>query len=518
MRRVFVLLAWVGCKSGEPEVAYHTDVRPLIERNCLACHTDGAIAPFPLTSYDEVRVVQELVVNAVESRSMPPWGQDPSCREAVGSLWLEDDEVATFTAWRDQGFPEGDPEAYRAPAPREEPPDAGPPDLDLASVPYTPDDSRADDYRCLVLGEPTPDDLFVTGAAVRPDQVAMAHHALIYAVPRDGRDRLLQLDADDAGPGYRCFGDPGLSDAQTIGGWVPGRETRLLPEGMAMRIPAGSTLVLQMHYNTAAVSEVAPDASRMQLWTLPEGQLPTQLLTIFPVAKTDLAIPAGDPASVQSKLQRIPVDAHIAGTAPHMHLLGRRLTTKLVRPDGDEECLSDVRYDFDWQRAYAFPEPYWVPITADDRLEITCEYDNSGGSGTVTWGDGTADEMCLDYLSLVSPYVGAGTGQVCDGAAACVDSCAADDVSCALTCMMGAGDGCLLCGAEVGFSDCTIQACVLDAIPLGTCMDGCAYADEDTFECLLGSCRSQAEQYWACRTAAVDDGTCPSDGESCPGL
>ncbi|MEZ4323336.1 MAG: hypothetical protein R3F61_38080 [Myxococcota bacterium] len=522
-------LLLAACK-GTPETTYHADVRPLVERNCLSCHTDGNIAPFPLTSYAEVQGVQELVVRAVEMRTMPPWGQDPACREAIGSLWLDDDDVAVFQAWRDAGFPEGDPDTYRAPAPIQGPPDAGPPDLDLAPVdPYTPDATRPDDYRCLILSEPTPTDLFVTGAAVRPDQVQMAHHSIIYAVPFDGLDRLHELDAADAGPGYRCFGDAGLADAQTIGGWVPGRETRLLPEGMAMRIPAGSSLVLQMHYNTVAVDTVVPDASRMQLWTLPEGALPTQLLTVFPVARTDLRIPAGEVESRQVKRQRIPADARIAGTAPHMHLLGTHLTTKVVRPDGTEECLSDVAYDFDWQRAYSFAEPFWVPLSADDQLEIACTYDNSASNQPVvdgerreptevSWGDGSFDEMCLDYLSLVSPYVGSGTGEVCDGAATCANACAEDDVACALTCMMGAGDGCLFCGAEVAFSDCTIQACLIEAIPLGSCMDDCAQADEDTFECLLGECRDVTETFWTCRQQAVAAGTCPADGEACPGL
>ena len=36
----------------------------------------------------------------------------------------------------------------------------------------------------------------------------------------------------------------------SIGGFSPGNSIRLFPEGMAMRLPAGYSLVFQMHYTT----------------------------------------------------------------------------------------------------------------------------------------------------------------------------------------------------------------------------------------------------------------------------
>ena len=46
--------------------------------------------------------------------------------------------------------------------------------------------------------------------------------------------------------------DPGAGLATQIGAWVPGFVARPLPSEAAMRIEAGSRLVMQVHYNTLA--------------------------------------------------------------------------------------------------------------------------------------------------------------------------------------------------------------------------------------------------------------------------
>src|SRR5690349_17959866 len=35
-------------------VTYYKHVQPIIQNHCLGCHLAGGIAPFPLTSYEEV--------------------------------------------------------------------------------------------------------------------------------------------------------------------------------------------------------------------------------------------------------------------------------------------------------------------------------------------------------------------------------------------------------------------------------------------------------------------------------
>jgi len=81
-------------------VSYNSDIRTVVQNNCVLCHTDPPVngAPMPLNSYSALR-------NAVETRGlltrinslsnpMPPTGLLP---EAPRDL---------IQAWVDQGFPE----------------------------------------------------------------------------------------------------------------------------------------------------------------------------------------------------------------------------------------------------------------------------------------------------------------------------------------------------------------------------------------------------------------------------
>src|SRR5690606_26543280 len=60
---------------------YWTDIKPIIDSRCAACHYDGGIGPFPLTTYEETYEARELVRWAVNTGKMPPWQAEEGCRD-----------------------------------------------------------------------------------------------------------------------------------------------------------------------------------------------------------------------------------------------------------------------------------------------------------------------------------------------------------------------------------------------------------------------------------------------------
>lgn len=81
-----------------------------------------------------------------------------------------------------------------------------------------------------------------------------------------------------------------------------------------------------------------------------------------------------------------------------MHTLGRGLRVELVQDEAPAACLLDIpRWDFNWQMFYNYQDGP-VEITPNDTVRITCDYDTSSRTATVTWGQGTLDEMCLSFL------------------------------------------------------------------------------------------------------------------------
>ncbi|MCA9720031.1 MAG: monooxygenase [Myxococcales bacterium] len=403
--------------TGEPTedaaITYHRDVRPVLAQRCLQCHADGKIAPFPLTTYDEVFELRELVALTVLNRQMPPWLAAPDCNNYEGDPTLPQETIDMIEAWVADGAPEGDPGDFVEPPapPSEELPRV---DVELTiPEPYTPQ-GTTDDYRCFILDWPEQGDAYVTGFRAVPGAIEEVHHAIAFAIPPSKLPEYEALDAASPGSGYECFGGPGgeINDPEDagiwLGVWVPGAAPALYPEGTGLRIEPGSKVVLQLHYNIPPGGAV-PDTSTVQFRIEPTVAREAFMMLWADIAwlQGDMQIPAGapstthvwefDPTSIMSFLtdiipSNVPIELHSA--AHHMHTLGVRGQHSIRRAVGDDTCLLDIpRWDFNWQGSFKFSQP--ITFYPTDRLRLECEYDNSGGAGDVNWGDGTSDEMCL---------------------------------------------------------------------------------------------------------------------------
>src|SRR5215470_10173652 len=57
----------------EPPVTFNNQVVRIFQRNYQTCHRPGEVAPFSLTNYRDAHARRDDIVEAVESRYMPPW-------------------------------------------------------------------------------------------------------------------------------------------------------------------------------------------------------------------------------------------------------------------------------------------------------------------------------------------------------------------------------------------------------------------------------------------------------------
>ncbi len=81
-----------------PEISWYSAAEPLVQRYCVACHTDGGVAPFSLQTYDENYAKRSALEFVLESGTMPPEG-------FVGPNAFERD---TLLQWLADGAPRGD--------------------------------------------------------------------------------------------------------------------------------------------------------------------------------------------------------------------------------------------------------------------------------------------------------------------------------------------------------------------------------------------------------------------------
>lgn len=523
-----------GGPSDPADVTWHRDLRPIVERSCLVgCHEAGGIGPFSLED-DPAEWARgrpawaPLVVDAVTTGAMPPWHASDDCHPIVGSRRLPSEEIARFAAWRAGGFELGSPADFVAPAA----PDAvvlPTPDRLLGfEAPYTPNPARPDDYRCLPLGDVLDADLFVRALEVLPDATEVVHHAILFEVGASAVGEVAQRDAAEAGPGYTCFGAPvsgaDFFDSDVIHNvftYAPGRGAEVLAPGEARRIPAGSRLVLQVHYNTLGMepAKVPADATRLALWEL-DGE-PSALLRTVGLPHLGLDVPAGDPASVETQTFPIGARLEVVGILGHMHQLGTSLKVEVLRKDGGTECALDLpAWDFAWQQGYDFPRDQPLVVQPGDQVRLTCTYDNSAANQPVVngvqleprrvrWGESTRDEMCLTYPVLREPV--AGGPAACDAFEACFTTCPEGDGVCLGDCLEDAADACTLC-AVPKLSTCADPSCLAPLATLGACLKGCGGGQ---LGCIVGACRTQTEAYLACQDPFVRDGDCDAALASC---
>jgi mono/diheme cytochrome c family protein len=439
-----LLLEWLdsGAPKGDPsqlplqdtadQFTYHADARPIIDKHCVGCHVDGGIAPFPLDGYDKVKPVAAAAAFAVENGSMPPWPPTEGYTRLEHPRLLSPDEEYVLLSWLRGDLAEGNPADYAPPQVEVE---ANPPDFNL-ELPmrqaYTPT-LRPDDHRCFAIEWPLDEFAYVTDVDVLPDQVSEVHHVIVSIAEPEDAALYYAAEGEDGRPGWYCLGAGGVSGAplpRQIGGWVPGAGREPAPKGTGIGVRPGSVMVVQMHYNTL-VAEPTPDRSTVLVATADEVARPSSGFLITDPAWLQpggMPIQAGDanarhemtfPAWALARI--FGAQAGVGMTDPwvmhngfiHMHNLGSSGRITLLRQDGTEQVLLDIRdWDFNWQGTYRFERE--LLINPLDNIRLECTWDNSqqnqpfvGGvqqpSQYVEWGDGTNDEMCLMSVLMTRP-------------------------------------------------------------------------------------------------------------------
>lgn len=400
----------VGCPlpevtpSGETRITYAEHIAPLIYRRCLACHRQGSTAPFPLETFQHARRRADDLADVTASRFMPPSRIDPNFGQRIEhDLTLSDDEIRLFAAWAANGAEEGDSSTMPKPPLFREGWQLGEPDVvlempDACDVPA----SGPDMYRCFVIPTDFGTDRFVTSVEYRPGVPAAVHHILSYV---DTSGAAKKLDSRDPGPGYDCFGSPGIAVTGEMGAWGPGMEPEQLPNGMARFLPRNADIVLQIHYHPTGKAETDRTRIGLRFAKVP----PEQVYLWFPVQNSSFRIPANASSHevVASKL--IPFDLVACTVLSHMHLLGRDMEVWLERPSGERvDLLRVAPWDFKWQRSYRLADP--VKIPAGSRLFARPHYDNSTENPSnpnrthpveVSYGERTIDEMCVVMIGAV---------------------------------------------------------------------------------------------------------------------
>lgn len=390
---------------------FHGQVDRILRRHCDECHHAGDIGPNAYDDYETAKFWSDAMVRAIEEGTMPPWRPTRGVGRFVGERGVSARELDTLRRWRDAGAPQGTPPLRSKPVTSAGGWVLGEPDavLDYGEA-YTVAAGGDDVYRCFPVRNPFGRDVWLSGIEVHPGDRRVLHHVVMYLDPLG---ESAARDAAEDGPGYTCFGGPATSQPMVLGGWAPGNRPAFFPPGTAMRLSAGSSVVIQCHYHNRESAADVADRTTVGLHVT--GDPSPQEIYLLPLLNDSFRIPAGDPAHrVEALLDPsqytgglFAVSGHVLAVLPHMHLLGRSIRVDMLLPDATEQRLVEIEdWDFDWQDTYTFERA--VPIPGGAKLRLSAVYDNSDANPRnpnsppkdVTYGERTTDEMCLAFLAV----------------------------------------------------------------------------------------------------------------------
>lgn len=423
-------------------VTWHQDLAPVIVSKCGGCHVEGGIAPFSLQTYEEAKPFAAMLLSAVERKVMPPFLAETTdiCaprHDFKDDPRLTDAELEQLRAWVDQEAPEGD-----ASAARPIPPAA---DLVLKDTDISlqiPSEVKiagsGDQYLCFSIDPGFEEDTWLDGLQINAGNPRIVHHVLAYV---DEKAESVAKVGPNGEP-YPCFGGPGIDTSGLIGVWAPGSVPFVPPKDVAMRVVAGSRIVLSVHYHPTGQDEV--DGTTSIDFSLAPG-LPKYVGLLALLGNVGSAggglqpgpndengvpefrIPAGVEHHTEEMLMRLDSsdipELRVFGVATHMHYVGTDMVIGVQHkdpPQGEEaaECLLQTpRWDFQWQRLYSYDTDLeTVPrVVPGDSVYLKCTYNNSmsnpfvvkalGEQGLkepkeVRLGEETLDEMCLGVFGV----------------------------------------------------------------------------------------------------------------------
>ncbi|MCI0489743.1 MAG: cytochrome c [Blastocatellia bacterium] len=405
----FAFLLWPGAGGAhEPittKIMFNKEVVRVLQRNCLACHHEGGIAPWSFVTYEEARPWAKAIKEELLEKRMPPWQAVKGYGEFRNTPALTQREIDMIVNWVEGGAPPGKPENLpKEPLVSDDWP-LGKPDMVLKPETEQEVASDADERRPIALAGSIKEDRWVTAVDLRPGNGSVVHCATIYVV--EGGSGIEQVK-EVKGNSSRI-----RSLSSVLGTWMPGQNTVALPEGTAQLVRAGSSIVLEIHYRGAG--EAVKDSSEVGLYfaTSPPRKQAREVAITSP----DAMIPAGVQSHRVVATFTLNEDAEAVAIRPCVNPLVVSLQATARRPEGSQEILVWARgYRFDWQPTYIYKRP--VALPKGTQIEVIAYFDNSENNRrnpssppkAVRWSEVSKDPLCALLIANAANEKGS-TGQ-----------------------------------------------------------------------------------------------------------
>jgi len=392
--------------TANQEVTFNRDIAPILFRNCTGCHRPGEAGPFPLLTYKDAKSHSRQIAAVTQTKFMPPWLPEPGEFKFADELHLTDQQIALISKWVEGGAMEGA-TFDLPPAPHfVEGWQMGKPDLIIkAEKPYLLPAKGTDQYWNFIFRTPVNQTRWLKAMEIRPGDKHVVHHANVLV------DRMQSARLQESSPGAGFAGMEIKIESEAFDPdshflfWKPGTVPYTEPDGMALRLDAGTDLVLNIHLQPSGKPQWIQPSLGLYFTDRPATLYP-MLVQLENDRKID--IPAGAKDFIVTDEFTVPEDVELLAIYPHAHYLGRNLQAFATFPDGTKKSLIHIsEWNLNWQAVYRYATP--VELPAGTVVLMRYSYDNTDGNPLnpndppkrVIAGNSSSDEMAHLWLQVL---------------------------------------------------------------------------------------------------------------------
>lgn len=357
-----------------PAAADWATVGPVIDRFCGDCH--GATPQFgasaTLTTYEALvsgtldgTPLPDLVAKRISEGSMPPAAQPRLAAAEARALvaWASCEAIEVVPEPNPGGL-DATADVFEAPAS----PPRGMPFFDLTADAFQVP-RQVDHYECFEFQAPLDGPRVIRRIEPLIDDSRVVHHMVL----------------------TRGHGCAVLS--RDIYAWAPGLSALQFEDG-GLRVAPGERFSLDVHYYNRPQHDTR-DSSGVRVYHAPVQGPEVEVIAVGPLS---IAVPPNARSDAEHRCTATAPTTIIASW-PHMHQIGARFAASVVRADGSVHDLVTLNgWEFESQFVYETP----FEIVPGDTIVTRCEYENLTGQ-LVTFGTGTEDEMCFNFIYHTPP-------------------------------------------------------------------------------------------------------------------
>lgn len=253
-------------------------------------------------------------------------------------------------------------------------------------------------YEQFYYKTPWPANSVATAYATKKDNEAVLHHWLLFST-----------DEAEVEGFHKTAPLPTLigTNPVLLAGWAVGGPTLVAPKDVGFELPnPGKQINVQWHFYNSTNS-IQSDASSVQICTVPKAMV-KNVGGITWLGTEDLNGNiwfggAGMPPHKETTFtttctpgrRGLAADANIQiiGFEPHMHRIGKRMSTSVIKKDGTKTMIFDKPFSFGNETHY-YQDYTLLP---GEKLETSCTFNNTNDFG-VPFGESSDTEMCYQFV------------------------------------------------------------------------------------------------------------------------